>query len=158
PALEPGAWRIGIEYTGEIDDINTTGAFREKSANVPYVFTQFEAVYARRVFPCLDEPDSKVPWKLAIDVPKGQLAVANTPVEHDSALGDGGHHFEFAVTKPLPAYLIAFGVGPFDVVPAGSTKSGIPIRIVTLKGRAAEVAYSAKTASRMIDLLEEWFG
>src|ERR1700712_972576 len=65
-ALPPGAWQLALDYTGEIDAINTTGAFVESVGGAPYVFTQFEAVYARRVFPCLDEPDSKVPWQLTL--------------------------------------------------------------------------------------------
>ena len=158
PALDPGTWRLELEYAGEFDDINTTGAFKEKADNLPYVYTQFEAVYARRVFPCLDEPDSKVPWTLTLEVPKGQVAVSNTPIESDTALGDGGHRVTFAKTKPLPSYLIAFGVGPFEIVPAGSTKRGMPVRIFTFKGHGAEVAYPAKTAARLIDQLEDWFG
>jgi alanyl aminopeptidase len=155
-ALPPGTYKLALDYTGEIDSINTTGAFVETVDKAPYVFSQFEAVYARRVFPCLDEPDSKVPWQLTLDVPKGQVAVSNTPVANESEAGN--HHvFEFAPTKPLPAYLVAFGVGPFEFVPGGSTKSGVPVRIVTFKGHAAEVAYAAKTTAHTVELLEAWF-
>jgi len=155
-ALPPGAWQLALDYSGEIDAINTTGAFVESVGGAPYVFTQFEAVYARRVFPCLDEPDSKVPWQLTLDVPKGLVAVANTPIAKESEAG-AVHHVEFAPTKPLPSYLIAFGVGPFEIVPAGATKSGVPVRIVTFKGHGAEAAYAAKTTARIVDLLEAWF-
>ncbi|CAN5681577.1 M1 family metallopeptidase [soil metagenome] len=155
-ALPPGAWTIALAYTGQIDAVNTTGMFVETSGGAKYIFSQFEALYARRVFPCLDEPDSKVPWQLTLDVPKGLVAVANTPVTKESEAG-ASHHVEFAVTKPLPAYLVAFGVGPFDIVPAGVSKSGTPIRIVTFKGRGAEVAYAAKHTATIVDLLETWF-
>lgn len=155
-ALPPGTWQVALDYTGEIDAINTTGAFVESVGGAPYVFTQFEAIFARRVFPCLDEPDSKVPWQLALDVPKGLIAVANTPIASESEAG-AVHHVEFQPTKPLPSYLIAFGVGPFEIVPAGSTKSGVPVRIVTFKGHGAEAAYAAKTTARIVDLLEAWF-
>jgi alanyl aminopeptidase len=158
PPLEPGPWQLVFEYTGVLDDVNTTGAFRQTVHGASYVFSQFEAIYARRVFPCFDEPDVKVPWQLTLDVPDGQLAVANTAATSDTALGDGRHRVVFAPTKPLPSYLIAFGVGPFDVVPAGATKRGTPVRIVTLNGRAADAAYAVKTTARLVDLLEDWFG
>jgi alanyl aminopeptidase len=58
----------------------------------------------------------------------------------------------------LPSYLIAFGIGPFDLVPAGQTKSGVPVRIVAPKGRAADAAYAAQNTARIVDLLEDWFG
>jgi cytosol alanyl aminopeptidase len=65
---------------------------------------------------------------------------------------------EFGVTKPLPSYLVAFGVGPFELVDAGKTRRGTPVRIVTLAHRAADAAYAARTAAKVIDLLEEYFG
>ena len=156
-ALEPGTWRLQLDYTGELDTLDTTGAFKEVVAGAPYVYTQFEAIYARRVFPCVDEPDSKVPWKLTLEVPTGQLAVSNTSVERETPIGTGGRRFEFGATKPLPAYLVAFGVGPFDVVPAGTTRTGAPIRMITLKGRGAEAAWAAKTTPQLVALLEDWF-
>jgi alanyl aminopeptidase len=158
PPLAAGAWVLSFDYTGEIDSVNTTGAFVEKSGGEPYVFSQFEAVYARRVFPCLDEPDSKVPWQLTLDVPAGDLAVSNTNVEEDMPLSDGSHRFVFHRTKPLPSYLVAFGVGPLEIVDAGKTQSGVPVRIITLKGRTADAAYPAQTAAKIIDALEDWFG
>ena len=156
--LDAGAWQVAIDYTAQIDPFATLGAFKEVAAGKAYVYSQFESIGARRAFPCLDEPDNKVPWQLTIDVPKGDIAVANTYAAHDEALPDGGHHYEFAPTQPLPSYLVAFGVGPFDVVPAGKTKSGVPVRIVVPQGRAAEASYAAASTARILDLLEEWFG
>ncbi|MDB4954754.1 MAG: Membrane alanine aminopeptidase, partial [Myxococcales bacterium] len=158
PPLDAGAWTLSLEYTGHIDDVNTTGAFKETVAGATYVYSQFEAVYARRVFPCVDEPDAKVPWKLTLEVPPGVIAVSNTPVAEETPLADGGKRFAFERTKPLPSYLIAFGVGPFDVIDAGKTKTGVPIRVITLKGRGADAAWAAKSTPRVLELLEEWFG
>src|SRR3569832_1024594 len=59
-ALPPGAWQLALDYSGEIDAINTTGAFVESVGGAPYVFTQVEAVDARRVEPSRDEPGAMV--------------------------------------------------------------------------------------------------
>ncbi len=157
-ALDAGEWTLMIDYAGTFDLLSTTGAFRQTVGEGSYVYTQLEALYARRVFPCLDEPDNKVPWKLTLDVPAKLVAVANTPAVSEVALADGKKRVEFAVSKPLPTYLVAFGVGPFDIVNAGKTKGGTPVRIVTLAKRAADAAYAAKTAPRLLELTEEWFG
>jgi cytosol alanyl aminopeptidase len=156
--LAAGAWTLAIDYTGEYDELNTAGAFKQTVRGAPYVYTQFEALYARRVFPCFDEPDNKVPWRLTLDVPDQLVAVSNTPVVHEQALGAGKKRIEFAATKPLPTYLVAFGVGPFDLVDAGKTRSGTPVRIVTMRDRAPEAAWAARTTTKIIDLLEEFFG
>jgi alanyl aminopeptidase len=156
--LAPGSWQLALDYTGSIDPVVTLGAFKEVTGGHSYVFTQFESIGARRVFPCLDEPDSKVPWTLTLDVPAADVAVANTMPAHDAEIAGGIHRYEFAPTKPLPSYLVAFGIGPFDIVPAGKTKSGVPVRVIAPKGRAPEAAYAAQTTARVLDLLEEWFG
>ena len=155
--IEAGDVSINIDYSGVYDEVNTAGAFKQTVNDKPYVFTQFEALYARRVFPCVDEPDNKVPWQLTLDVPEKLVAVSNTPALHEQA-ANGHKHIEFARTKPLSSYLIAFGVGPFEIVDGGKTKSGTPVRVVTLAGRAEEATWAAKTTARIIDLEEEFFG
>ena len=155
--LAAGAWMIEIAYVGELDPVNTAGAFKQTVNGQPYVFTQLEALYARRVFPSFDEPNVKVPFKLAFRVPKALTVVGNTPIETQTA--DGKTKLvELAVTKPLPTYLVAFGIGPFDIVDAGKSKRGTPLRIVTIAGRAAEAAYAAQTSARVLDAVEDYFG
>ncbi|MBC7977845.1 MAG: M1 family peptidase, partial [Myxococcales bacterium] len=156
--LAAGTWTLTIAYKGAYDERNTSGVFKQTVAGAPYIYTQFEALYARRAFPCFDEPDSKVPWQLTLDVPAKLVAVSNTPIQRERAIAGGKKRIEFAQTKPLPSYLVAFGVGPFDVVGAGKTRGGKPVRVLTLQGRAAEAAYAAKTSAPLIDLLEELFG
>jgi cytosol alanyl aminopeptidase len=156
--LEPGDWTLELDYSGEIDQSETSGAFKETAADAAYIYTQFEAVYARRVFPCVDEPDSKVPWQLTLDVPPGVTAVSNTAVQATSPLAEGGTRYEFEPSRPLPTYLVAFGVGPFDIIEGPPTRSGTPVRMVTLAGRGHDAAYSLATTARIVDLLEDWFG
>jgi alanyl aminopeptidase len=156
--LDAGAWTLAIDYAGPFELLNTTGAFKQTVGDASYVHTQFESVFARRAFPCFDEPDNKVPWKLTLDVPRGLVAVSNTTMTSEAPLDGNKKRVEFAQTRPLPTYLVAFGVGPFEIVDAGKTKRGTPVRIVALAHRAADAAYAAKTSTRIIELLEDWFG
>ena len=156
--LAPGEWTLHFTYRGELDPVNTTGAFRQTVGNDHYVFTQLEAVYARRVFPSFDEPNVKVPWKLTFDIPKALTVVANTPQVKESPVDDRTKRVEFATSKPMPSYLVAFGIGPFDIVDAGKSKRGTPIRMVTLRGRAADAKYAAQTSPKIVDATEDWFG
>ena len=98
-------------------------SFKQSAEGEPYVFSQFEAIYARRAFPCFDEPDVKVPWTITLDIPSALVGVSNAPLASQHPL-DGTHtRLEFAPTKPLPSYLVAFGVGPFDIVDAGQDQA-----------------------------------
>ncbi|MEO8701845.1 MAG: M1 family aminopeptidase, partial [Kofleriaceae bacterium] len=156
--LDPGEWTLAFDYTGEIDSLNTAGAFRQTVSDHTYVFTQLEAIYARRVFPCVDEPDSKVPWKLTLDVPKQFVAVSNTPIETETPVNDTTKRVEFKKTRPMPAYLVAFAVGPFEFVDAGKTRNGTPLRVITLAKRTAEATWAVKTTPKILEALEDWFG
>ncbi len=155
--VDPGSVTIALDYTGSFDLVQGTGAYRHTFDGVPYIETQFESISARRVFPCLDEPDNKVSWQLTLDVPRHLIAVANTAATGETALDDATKRVVFAPTKPLPSYLIAFGVGPFEIVDAGRTRNGTPLRIIALKGRAREAQWAAETSARIIQLLEDYF-
>ncbi|MGE0398593.1 MAG: M1 family metallopeptidase [Kofleriaceae bacterium] len=156
--LEAGEWTLMMDYAGELDTKASAGAFRQTVADFSYIYTQLEALYARRVFPCFDEPDNKVPWKLTLDVPKKLVAVSNTPIASETPLEGDKKRVEFAVTKPLPTYLVAFGVGPFEIVDAGKSSRGTPVRVFTLAKRAVDGEYAAKTSAKLLDLAEDWFG
>ena len=50
--------------------------FVDKEDNEEYLYSQFEAADARRVFPCFDQPDLKAPYKLMALVPRGWIALS----------------------------------------------------------------------------------
>jgi cytosol alanyl aminopeptidase len=156
--LAPGPVVLDLEYSGQIDPVETLGVFRQKDGERWYAFTQFEPLGARRAFPCFDEPDSKVPWQLTLEVPESLVAVANTPSTSEESTGRGTKRVSFAQTKPLPSYLVAFGVGPFDVVEGGATRNGTPLRVVVSNGRGGDVQYTVDTTPKVLALLEDYFG
>jgi alanyl aminopeptidase len=110
------------------------------------------------VFPCFDEPSYKVPWQITLTFPKGLKAVSNTRVASDREMGEMSQT-AFERTKPLPSYLVAFAVGPFEEVPTqpiGQNK--VPGRLIVPRGRSAEAAYAASVTPQLITLLENYFG
>jgi cytosol alanyl aminopeptidase len=156
--LQLGTASLRITYEGVASTRELEGAFRAEERGEWYIFTQFEPMGARRVFPCFDEPGFKVPWQLSFHVPAGSVAVTNTPALIEEARPDGGRTLRFARTQPLPSYLIAFGVGPFEFVPAEpSGRKKVPTRIITPKGRSAEAAYAAKVTPEILARLEDYF-
>jgi cytosol alanyl aminopeptidase len=156
--LDAGHHALTIEYDGAFDGVEPVGIYKRTFEENAYIATQFESIYARRAFPCFDEPDNKVPWQLTLDVPEALLAVANTPVVAEHAVGNGTKRVAFAPSKPLPSYLVAFSVGPYELVDAGKTRSGTPMRIVAVKGRAKDAQWAAETTPRIVQLLEDYFG
>lgn len=158
-AIGPGAAEIEIHYTGKLDEKSNVGAYRRKAGDDWYVYTSFTAIDARRAFPCFDEPAYKTPWEMVLHVKREQVAVANAPEVSTTDEPDGMKRVQFGLTQPLPTEVVAFAVGPFDVVEAGvAGKNKIPVRVITPRGRAAE-AYAARTATpQMLERLEQFTG
>jgi alanyl aminopeptidase len=157
--LEVGTAKLRVVYDGIASEKETDGAFRVNEGGDWYIYTQFEAIDARRVFPSFDEPAFKVPWQLTFHVPADTVAVTNTPVQTEEARPDGGRTFRFARTQPLPSYLIAFGVGPFDFLPAADAgQKKVKTRMITPRGRASEGTYAAQVTPEILAALEDYFG
>jgi alanyl aminopeptidase len=156
--VQPGAARLSLRYRGIQTRTDGEGIFVEQEAGDWYAYTQFEALAARRAFPCFDEPSHKVPWQLGLRVPADQVAISNTPVASETPSEDGTKLVAFARTPPLPSYLVAFAVGPFAIAEAGTSRAGVPIRIVTARGRAGDAGYAVKTTLPLLDRLEDYFG
>jgi aminopeptidase N len=157
--LDPGPARLVIRYQGGIDAQRSRGIYRQPEGDDWYLYTFFEATDARRAFPCFDEPGYKVPWKLTLIARKELVVAANSaPVEADDAPG-GLRAITFKDTPPLPSYLVAFAVGPFDVIDGGTAgHHGTPFHILAPRGRAAETAYALQATPKLIGLLEDYFG
>ena len=158
-SIDPGTARLHVDYAGSLGETTTQGLFRQKDGEDWYAFSQLESTDARRAFPCFDEPSYKVPWQLTLRIPKGTSAVSNTPIESESAGEDGARIVRFKRTAPLPSYLVALGVGPFDYLDAGTAGARkTPIRIITTRGKAAQGRYAAQTTGPLLERLEAYFG
>jgi alanyl aminopeptidase len=158
-AVPAGAAQLHITYKGKISDKSSAGIFSGQDSGNAYLFTQFESIDARRAYPCFDQPEFKTPWQITLHVKKDQLAVSKTPRVSETAEPDGMKKVVFAPTKPLPSYLVAFAVGPFDVVPAGTAgKNHVAVRIITPKGKAYQAKYAAEVTGPILDQLETYFG
>jgi alanyl aminopeptidase len=159
PPAAVGAARLRIAYQAKINPRDTTGVFRQKVGDDWYVYTQFESIDARRALPCFDEPSYKVPWQLTLRIPRGLMAVSNTPVESETDGGANSRVVRFRATRPLPSYLVAIGVGPFEAVDAGrGGKNSVPIRIIVPRGRASDARYAVETQKPALERLEAYFG
>jgi cytosol alanyl aminopeptidase len=157
--LRPGKAHFSVAFTGKVNLRSSEGIFQSKRDQDPYLFTQFEAISARQAFPCFDEPSFKIPWQVTLHVPQDDVAVGNTKVEKETPESDGMKAVRFTETKPLPSYLIAFGVGPLEFVDAGTAGSRhVPVRIIVPRGDTARAKYAASVSAEILTREESYFG
>ncbi|HZU29307.1 MAG TPA: M1 family metallopeptidase [Bryobacteraceae bacterium] len=152
-----GEGTLHVEYTGVIHRRNSDGVFQLEQDGRWYVYSQFEAISARWAFPCFDEPSYKTPWQLTLRVPNEQEAFNNYPAVSEAPAPNGMKVVKFAETRPLPSYLVAFAVGPFDIVDAGKV-GNTPVRIIVPHGRSGDTKYAVETIPRQLAALERYFG
>ena len=141
-----------------MSDIETQGVFRQHEGDDWYLFTEFEPLDARRAFPSFDQPDAKIPWTVTLHVPDGDNAFGNAPIVDTTDDPGPLKTVRFAETEPLPTYLVAVAVGPFEVVDAGTVgRKHTPVRIVTPRGRTDWATWAVASTPPLLEALETWF-
>ncbi|KTT73710.1 M1 family metallopeptidase [Sphingomonas endophytica] len=160
--LPAGAVMLSFDYDAPFMT-GSEGLYRARVGDEWYAWTQFEPIDARRVFPSFDEPGFKTPFTVSINAPTAQKVVANTPELAHGTAGGGMTVHKFAPSKPLPTYLVAFAIGPFDVVPGSAPanavrKTALPYSVIATKGQADRLRFAAEQGPRILALHEDYFG
>ena len=159
----PGNVVLRISY-GAAFDATLSGLYRVESDGAAYAFTQMEPLGARRAFPCFDEPSFKAPFDVTLVVPEGDAAIANGPEVRAEPTTGSMRRVHFATTAPLPTYLVAFAVGPFDIVEAPPIAANdvrsevLPFRGIAPRGQGAQLAHALEHTPAILAELESYFG
>jgi alanyl aminopeptidase len=156
-----GPATLTLRYDAPYDP-TLVGVYRTAVGGGHAVFSKFEAIYARRAFPCFDEPSFKVPFDVTLTVPHGVVALGNMPVAKTTAVGSLDT-ITFATTPPLPTYLVAFAVGPFEsrstTLPAAEGRPApLPLAAVALRGREANTAFAVAETPALLAAEERYYG
>ena len=159
----PGAATLVLEYDGEWNR-NLRGLYRATENGAAYAFTQFEPMSARYAFPSFDDPRFKTPFDIVLTVPRGNVAISNSPEKSRALAGPDADRVTFATSAPLPTYLVAMAVGPFDVVegppvpPTASRKTPLPLRGIATRGKGKQLDYALQRTGGLVRVLEDYFG
>ena len=139
------------------------GYYKVVFAGNAYAMTQMEPISARLAFPCFDEPGFKAPLTLSLTIPAADKAVANAAEASDKPAGKGWKTVTFETTKPLPTYLYAWMVGPWDIVngptiPANQWRSTpVPLRGIATKGNGPKLERALAMAPAIIEHEEAYY-
>jgi len=157
--IGPGRATIEIKYTARLSDTAKSGPYRRQTAGDWYAFTVFTPIDARRAFPCFDEPRFKTVWNMSIRVKRGDKAFSNGPETRTDDQPNGMRLFHFAPTQKIPAEVVAFAVGPFDVYDGGHAgQRNTAVRVLTPRGRMGEGRTAADATRRVLPRLEAYTG
>ena len=159
---EVGQVELVLAFSGKITD-NMTGIYPSyytvDGVKKEVLSTQFESHFAREAFPCVDEPEAKATFDLALrfDQAAGELALSNMPeidVEHRKESGI----WRFETTPRMSSYLLAFVAGDLQGVTA-TTKNGTLVGVYSTKAHPlSNLDFSLDIAVRSIEFYEDYYG
>jgi alanyl aminopeptidase len=158
-----GAATLHFKYTAPFNT-SVNALFKIKRGEESYVASQFEPVGARQLIPSFDQPDFKTPFDLVLITRADDVVITTTPELSSETLDDGFVRHVFDTTQPLPTYLLAFAVGPYDLVDFGMIPPNsirdreVRLRGVTAKGLGDRVQYALENTNGLLTKLEEYFG
>lgn len=161
PSLEPGAHRLELEHTGQIND-QLCGLYRSTYRDPDGVehalaASQCQATDARRVFPCWDEPDFKATYQTTLVVADGLEAYSNTAEVERVDLEDGRVEFRFDKTMKMSTYLLAFVAGRFEATEPRVVR-GTPIRVIVPQGNLHLTDIAMENAVFCFEYLSDYYG
>jgi aminopeptidase N/puromycin-sensitive aminopeptidase len=154
--LPAGKATIAIEFTGMLNN-ELRGFYLSKTARRNYAVTQFEALDARRAFPCFDEPALKATFDVTLVVDSGDTAISNSPIRSDTpGPGEGKHTLVFDTTPKMSTYLVAFLVGDFQC--SSGEQDGVAIRVCSTPDKVALTPYGVDVAKYVLHYYNNYFG
>ncbi|CAF0931516.1 unnamed protein product [Rotaria sordida] len=114
-SISVGTITLEIDYTGEINEQDNTGFYREwfwKSiGELSYLLAgNFQPTHARKAFPCFDEPSMRAKFTLTIEHPQSStIALSNS-----ADVFRNGSMTTFEETSIISTYSLSWAVLPLD--------------------------------------------
>mmetsp|Transcript_66812 Transcript_66812/g.118290 ORF Transcript_66812/g.118290 Transcript_66812/m.118290 type:complete len:881 (-) Transcript_66812:54-2696(-) len=159
--LPVGKGVLVIKFRGILND-QMAGFYRSqytdsKGVKRHLATTQFEAIDARRCFPCWDEPARKAVFVVTLVYPAHLMAISNMPPSRAEVGADGRKRETYMPTPKMSTYLLAFCIGEFEFI-SGQTKEGTIARIFACPGNIARCNFALHCCIKALEFYNEFFG
>jgi tricorn protease interacting factor F2/3 len=156
-SLTPGNYVLRVGFSGKLND-DLSGFYRSRyidnNGKEAYLATtQFEAPYARKAFPCFDEPAFKASFRVSVSIPEHMVGISNMPVESESVV-NGRRSINFSPTPPMSTYLLYMGVGNFDFIE--QIRDGRAIRVYGVNGKSSQGAFALQFTADALHFFEQY--
>uniref|UniRef100_A0AAZ3R2H9 Aminopeptidase n=1 Tax=Oncorhynchus tshawytscha TaxID=74940 RepID=A0AAZ3R2H9_ONCTS len=138
------SYRLSTDFQGELAD-DLKGFYRseytEDGGKKVVATSQMQATFARKAFPCFDEPAMKAVFHITLIHQRGTVALSNgRDVETVNSTIDGTEvtMTRFEPTKRMSTYLLAFIVSDFDHITGSIENNNVLVRIWARRKAIAE--------------------
>ncbi|XP_050432744.1 uncharacterized protein LOC126840826 [Adelges cooleyi] len=159
PLLVGRNYRVTIPFQGLLR-ADMTG-FYKSSYKVDGILqwaasTQLEPTYARRMFPCYDEPAYRTPFSISIARRVHQMSLSNMELNSTVFIGYPNWIVDsYKTTPPISTYMVSMFVGKFD----GNTNEmpdDLTVNIYTRSKYATQIDYALEKIPMLLDAMENF--
>src|SRR5467141_3953274 len=148
------AGEFDIKYRGSISN-KLVGFYKAAYDGGYVVSTQFEAVSARRLLPCVDHPAYKAEFKLRVRTDSDTSVISNMPSTSVKVEGPR-QTVEFPKTPRMSTYLLYLGIGKFEEVKENF--NGVDYIVATVPGKSSGAKFPLDVAKDSVKFFESYFG
>ncbi|XP_054706486.1 uncharacterized protein LOC129216302 [Uloborus diversus] len=159
--LLDGMYELYFEFEGELT-LSLKGLYKSSYVNPEtkerryLATTEFEAIDARRMFPCFDEPSFKATFNVTLYHDPSYIALSNTMVENTEILDNGLQATKFEKSLPMVTYLLCVIVCDYKYVET-MTEKGVRLRVYTAPHHVEKTQYALSVASRILTYYANYF-
>jgi len=163
--VDPGKYIMHFEFTGDLTK-GIVGFYKsvytnENGDKVPIATSKFQPTYARRAFPCFDEPSFKSTFTVTLVRPsEGYIALSNMPVEgapKKDTPSQGYTEVKFQKSQPMVTYLACFIVCDFKYKEKLTNKYNTKFRVYGTPLQQERLNYSLQIGANITDYFEGYF-
>jgi puromycin-sensitive aminopeptidase len=159
--ISTGEYFLNINYRGNLND-RLHGFYKSSYINPEgeeafLAATQFESTFARRAFPCWDEPNYKSTFNVTLQIESKFSALSNMPVAQEFFGESGWKSITYDPTPKMSTYLLAFIIGDLAHIEQYAD-NGTLMRIWTTRGNETQGEFALETSVNLLTFFNEYFG
>ncbi len=158
-AAAPGPHRLTFSYNGKIESqpfgIYIQSFTRPDGATETLLSTKFEPTFARRMFPCWDEPAFRATFAVSLTVAATWATIGNMPIAKRTVNGALATT-RFERTPKMPTYLVELTAGDFAKISTHVGKTGLGIWAV--RGQEQDGMTALANAQQILADYNDYFG
>lgn len=151
PLLTDEEYKLEIKYRSKYSE-GMDGIYKSNYNDNTLYSTHFEPTYARKAFPCFDQPDMKARFRIKITAPPDNIVLSNSSLNKKD-----GNTYLFNDTEPMSTYLVAFVVGKLESIQMTTKNNKIPITIYADKSDIKNGRLAINVAKYALDFFENYF-